>query len=208
MENVTDALKMAAGVLIFVMALSISISAFGEARRTATTILNYRDREYDYTYVENNKTTQRTVSAETIIPSIYKAYKENYKIIFDFKSNDLINKGLYQKSDANSPTGTSPVYSIDLEKDVLGSDEQKEKFIRALLLYNPDNPEYQTTIEDFKKSGIFLYRRNFYDIIKGKTFTESLGVYYQEELQEQSDTPDANRTKKRVITYTENDNNA
>ncbi len=203
MENVTDALKMAAGVLIFVMALSISINAFGEARRTATTILNYRDREYDYTYVENNKTTQRTVSAETIIPSIYKAYKENYKIIFDFKSNDLINEGLYQKSDANSPTGTSPVYSIDLEKDVLGSDEQKEKFIQALLY----GSKYPTIIEDFKKSGIFLKRRNFYDIIKEKTFTESLGVYYQEELQEQSDTPDANRTKKRVITYTENDNN-
>lgn len=204
MENVTDALKMAAGVLIFVMALSISINAFGEARRTATTILNYRDREYDYTYVDNNKTTQRTVSAETIIPSIYKAYKENYKIIFDFKSNDLINEGLYQKSDANSPTGTSPVYSIDLEKDVLGSDEQKEKFIQALLY----GSKYLTIIEDFKKSGIFLNGRNFYDIIKGKTFTESLGVYYQEELQEQSDTPDANRTKKRVITYTENDNNA
>ena len=70
MENVTDALKMAAGVLIFVLALSISINAFGEARRAATTILEYGDREYDYTYVEESETTERTVSVETIIPSI------------------------------------------------------------------------------------------------------------------------------------------
>ena len=39
MENAIDALKMAAGVLIFVMALSISINAFGQAREAATVIL-------------------------------------------------------------------------------------------------------------------------------------------------------------------------
>ena len=45
MENVTDALKIAAAVLIFVLALSISINAFSEARITAKTILDYKDRE-------------------------------------------------------------------------------------------------------------------------------------------------------------------
>lgn len=51
---------------------------------------------------------------------------------------------------------------------------------------------------------------NFYDKIKGKTFKESLGVYYQEELQggqsttSDTGTPDANKTLKRVITYTQN----
>ena len=49
MENAADALKMAAAVLIFVVALSISINAFSEVRTTATTILNYKDNEYDYT---------------------------------------------------------------------------------------------------------------------------------------------------------------
>lgn len=82
MENATDALHMAAAVLIFVLALSISINAFGEVRQTSQTILEYKDREYDYSYVEDNGTTQRIVSAETIIPSIYRAYKENYKIVF------------------------------------------------------------------------------------------------------------------------------
>ena len=35
MENATNALKMAAAVLVFLIALSISINAFGQVRKTA-----------------------------------------------------------------------------------------------------------------------------------------------------------------------------
>ena len=85
MENAVDALKMAAGVLVFVVALSISISTFGQARQSAKMIVDNTDREYDYRYVEalkkdGNIVTQRTVRGETIVPSIYKAYIENYII--------------------------------------------------------------------------------------------------------------------------------
>ena len=45
MENAADALKMAGAVLIFVLAISIIIFAFSQARETSDTILNYRDRE-------------------------------------------------------------------------------------------------------------------------------------------------------------------
>lgn len=155
MENVAEALKMAAAVLIFVLALSISINAFAEARQSTQTILNYRDREYNYTYVEENSSTQRTVSAETIVPSIYKAYKENYKIVF--KGMD---EPLYKKTKANTNTISSegiPIYSIDLETDVLGSDQEKEKFIQCLL-YGEKYPE---EVEEFKKSGIYLESRKF-----------------------------------------------
>lgn len=206
MENAAEALKMAAFVLIFVMALTISINAFGEVRQASQAILDNQDREYDYTYVEENKdesgkpVTERIVNAETIVPSIYKAYKENYKIVFQFKSPDLLERGLYQKLKENSFTETIPVFSIDLEKEVLGNDTQKEEFIHALLY----GSKHTNEIEEFKKSGIFLNENDFYDIIKGKTFTEKLGVYYQEELQGKSDTPEANKTKKRVITYIEN----
>ena len=51
MENAADALKIAASVLIFVLALSISINAFSQARVASQTVLEYSDREYDYTYV-------------------------------------------------------------------------------------------------------------------------------------------------------------
>ena len=74
-----------------------------------------------------------------------------------------------------------------------------ENFIKALL-YGSKNSDI---ISDFEKKGIILPGTNFYDTIKGKTFIESLGVYYQEELEGQTDSPDANLTKKRVITYKE-----
>ena len=70
MENAADALKMAAAVLIFVVALSISINAFGQVRLASRTILEYNDKEYNYTYVEDNGTTKRIVGIESIIPTI------------------------------------------------------------------------------------------------------------------------------------------
>ena len=45
MENAAEALKMAAAVLMFVMALSVAIVSYGEVRRTADEILDIRDRE-------------------------------------------------------------------------------------------------------------------------------------------------------------------
>lgn len=199
MENATEALQMAFGVLVFVIALSISINAFGEARQSAQIILDARDREYDYSWVENNdNSTERIVSAETIIPSIYKAYKENYKIVFKKQNGDGLE--LYQKLASSNSTDQKVVCSIDLEKDVVGSDEQKEKFIRAWVY----SEKYQNEVKDLAISGIFLdSASNFYEKIKGMRFEESLGVYYQEELEEETNTPDANKTKKRVITYQE-----
>lgn len=197
MENATDALKMAAAVLIFVLALSISINAFGEARRASQVILDYRDREYDYTYITSG-TTQRQVGLETIIPSIYKAYKENYKIIFDMQNiND--NNGLYSKKNENGDY--DEINYIDLEKEVLGSDKQKEEFIKAII-YGKKNisAEYK---KEFSDLGINLKDDGIYARIEDKKVTEKLGVYYQEDMQTGgSNTPDANKTKKRVITYT------
>ena len=200
MESAAEALQMAAAVLIFVLALSISINAFGEVRQTSRTILDYKDREYDYTYITSG-TTQRQVGLETIIPSIYKAYKENYKIIFDIQNiNDK--NGLYSKKNEND--NYDEINYIDLEKEVLGSDKQKEEFIKAII-YGKDSisDEYK---KEFSDLGINLKDVGIYARIEGKNkkVTEKLGVYYQEDMQTGgSNTPDANKTKKRVITYTD-----
>ena len=194
MENAADALKMAGFLLIFIVALSISINAFGEARKTATAILDYSDREYNYTYVEEGS-TERTVGVETIIPSIYKAYKENYKIIFE---TSLFNDGLYKKRNAEGIM--VPVYEIDLEKEVLGNDTQKEQFITSIL-YGADN---DTKDAFMRNLGISLNDNGIYDKIKGKEFKESLGIYYQDsDGTENEDVPLTNKLVKRVITYSD-----
>ncbi|HJJ18357.1 MAG TPA: hypothetical protein OIM61_03680 [Clostridiaceae bacterium] len=198
MENAADALKIAAAVLIFVVALSISITAFGEARATVTSILEYRDREYDYTYIEDNGTTQRIVGLETIVPTIYRAYKENYKIIFD--SNLVGSDGLYKKK--NSKTGKNePCYSIDMEKENYGSNEQKERFILAIL-YGNKSENFDDIEKEFEKLGIVLNSEGIYDKIQEEV-VENLGIYYQSEQEgeQNNNIPNANKTTKRVITY-------
>lgn len=204
MENAADALKIAASVLIFVLALSISINAFGEARLTATTILNYQDKEYDYTYVEENKdasgniSTERIVGLETVIPSVYKAYRENYKIVFK-----NLDGGVYTKDDETGRT--QEVDRIDLQNEVLGTESQKEQFVNAIL-YGRKYSEFNTVKATFENNfGIHLNDEGLYDKIVGRKLKENIGIYYQEEAGgavEDSSVPDANKTTKRVITYT------
>lgn len=225
MENAVEALKMAAAVLIFVLALSISINAFGEARIASKTILDYKDREYDYTYVEENKDaegnviTERLVGLESIVPSIYKAYKENYKIVFE---DGILVDGIYKKNDDSG--NTIEINTIDLQNEVLGNDTQKEQFMMALL-YGSDcikNEKMSSSFTDWatvkmrfiQNLGIYLNDEGIYDKINNIKLKESIGIYYQEETPsddgtssggttgENVDVPDANKTIKRVITYT------
>lgn len=207
MENAAEALKMAFGVLVFVLALSISVNAFSEARQISQTIINYRDREYDTTYVDENSytdasgnlITQRVVSAETIIPTIYRAYKENYKIIFDF--NGEYTDGLFKK--VNPDGSLEPIYYIDEKDQTLGGDKQQSEFITEILYAHN-----LTDTDKYKYKGIILNSDGIYDIIKEKQFKESIGIYYPDEQIPDGEDPDqeisvplTNRTTKRVITY-------
>ncbi len=189
MENAADALKMAAWVLIFVVALSIIINAFGIARQTTDILISYNDNEYYTDYVEQGN-TERKVGYETIIPAIYRAYKENYKIIF--LNNDGTPMYFYENKNTEEQ-----INYIDLEKQNVGNDTAKEEFIKYIVTGKEiNNSQYKfENSYDIKNNGL-------YNQIKDKQFTESLGVYYQEEIDgNQSNTPDANKTKKRVITY-------
>ena len=224
MENAVDALHMAASVLIFVLALSISINAFGQARQTADMLVSYNDREYSYTYVEENTDeagnvlTERLVGLDSIIPSIYKAYRENYKIVFrdsetsETAENLLGNDGLYRKR--NNETGNyDPVYKIDLEKESLAGDEQKLEFLSAIL-YGDDADNFDDISPRLRNLGISLNSTGLYDKINNRKLKEDIGIYYQEESvllddcydieTSGSDVPEANKTEKRVITYTMN----
>lgn len=205
MENAAEALKMAAAVLIFVLALSISINSFSEVRQTSQTILNYRDREYETTYVEDNGSTERLVGAETIIPSIYKIYQENYKIIFNINSIGY----LYKKkiTEGENKGQDEEINYIDLQKEVLGNESQKQRFIQAIL-YGVNSFKEKSDVEkEFKNLGIEFNNPNggIFEKIKNIKYKESLGVYYQEEVDSDSASKisENNKTKKRVITYSD-----
>ena len=48
MENAAEALKMAGAVLMFMIALTVSIVTFGQARQTADSVMSNMDRETAY----------------------------------------------------------------------------------------------------------------------------------------------------------------
>lgn len=203
MENAVDALKMAGAVLLFVLAISVAIVSFGQARETADTILDYKDRET--VYIDGNlyyraTGTERTVGLETIIPTIYRAYIENYKIVFEGLDEPIYTLKL-------SGGQTILKYTIDLETKktedgieinnvALANDEQKSEFLCGIL-YNDFTKS--GSVEKFeKKYNVDLPNRSLVNKLKGKTITEYLGVYYQNDNE---DVPDVNKTEKRIITY-------
>lgn len=197
MENATEALKMAGGVLIFVLALSICINAFTNTRQGIDNIVLYSDREFLTTYVEQNKGTKRIVGAESIVPTIYRAYKENIKIKFDFLNNED-NNWLYYKETTD---GTKEYINyIDLERENIADETMKEYILKRILFGDGD---HRNNIEDDKENKI-SWKFNIdglYNKLKGNTYEESLGVYFIDEVNGTETKSAINKTEKKVITY-------
>lgn len=85
MENASDALMMAFGVLIFVMALTVAINSFSQAREVSDIVLFSADETNFYDYydeVTSASAENRIVGLETIIPTLYKYHKEKYTVLF------------------------------------------------------------------------------------------------------------------------------
>lgn len=207
MENVADALKMAGDVLLFVLAISVAIVSFGKVRQTSDIILNYKDRETEYidgNYYYEAAGTERSVGLETVIPTVYRAYIENYKVVFEGLSAPL-----YKIKNSNNTEVSK--YSLDLEtsnisdyKNVtLANDEQKSEFLCGILYGDFSQIEGNSVTE---KKQNFQSKFNIsltgcdslYNQLKNKQILEYLGVYYQNDSK---DVPDVNKTEKKIITY-------
>lgn len=184
MENGIDALKIAFGMIVFVLAISITISSFTSTIEAMNRIWEIRQSEESYvTDAAGNYLNYvnfsldggtRIVSAETIVPNMYRAYKENFAIYF--YNADHTPMALYQKTNAD---GTNvDVNYIDLIQESFSSEEQAISHLDKLLSEN-----------------------NIYNTLKVNTFTEYLGEYYLEDVNGETDTPETNKNKKRVIAY-------
>ena len=84
MENATRALIMAFAVFIFVIALTVAMVSLNSVKRVSDAILYTKDETnyYTYTDVKGKAAQNRIVGLETIIPTLYKYYKENYTVVF------------------------------------------------------------------------------------------------------------------------------
>lgn len=212
MENASEALFMAFAVLVFVVALSIGISSFSLARQTTQAIVDRTDRDFDYTYIDfdSEKNKNRIVGIETVIPALYRAYKENYIVRFIDKSGNEI--PIYKKKNLkkNFIDNFEEVYKINLEQESIANQKKATLFIDKVLYGGfTDNDDFNKNFKDLQDKG-------FYDKIKEMKFKEELGIYYIEDEKKENDSSinnpddssdtlvsDVNKTEKRVITYIE-----
>lgn len=202
-ENIADALKMAGSVLLFVMGLSIAILAFSQARESMDIVLSYSDRESlsiegdsRFYYLSKDNDTSRYVGKETIIPAIYRAYKENYKIVFKFPNDKYY---LFEVKNGEK------ISTLDLANQSLSSDLASRQFLNGII-YGDFEYENEKSKNDYiNKFKITPNDISLYQYLTEKESTykikEYLGTYYIEDVNGTSEVNAVNKTEKRVITY-------
>ena len=219
MENATEALKMAGSVLLFVLALSLSIFMITQARETIDAVLKFSDRESltiqgdsRFYYLSDSNNTTRYVGKETIIPAIYRAYKENYKIVFKFNDDYFLFKKDVTTTVTN-PDGTTTttternkeINTIDLVNQNIGTELESRQFLNAII-YGDYEYEEGKTKDDFETrfqvklnttTNLFEYLSTH----ESSKIEESLGTYILSDVGGTSSLSDEDKEEKRVITY-------
>lgn len=217
-ENIADALKTAGSVLLFVMGLTIAILAFSQARETMDIVLSYSDREslsiegdsrFYYLFNDNddnddNDPTSRYVGKETIIPAIYRAYKENYKIVFKFPDDYYLFK--QEVKNAEGLNEEKEISTLDLANQSLSSDLASRQFLNGIIYGDFTYEDGKTKTDYISKFNIKPNKvcLNNYLTEKEKIYKikESLGTYYIEDVNgTREEVNNVNKTEKRVITY-------
>lgn len=86
MENAIKALEYAFAVLLFVIAITVSVNLLNQSKATSDLIFTSLDASTFYDDVEltdaEKNANGRIVGVETIIPTLYRNFKENYVIEF------------------------------------------------------------------------------------------------------------------------------
>ena len=92
MENVTRAFMMAFSMLIFVIGFSYSMYLINKLSTTSNVLLDSvsTTKYYDHIEISSGDVTTRDVDISTIIPTLYRYYKESYAVKIVDSDNSLI----------------------------------------------------------------------------------------------------------------------
>lgn len=226
MENATDALKMAFAVIVFVMALTIAVMMFSQLNQVSKLVVSSSDitRYYEYE-IATDEEQARIVGLETIIPTLYKYYKENYTVLFldedgtplslyESQTNkDLWSEngsiGKYYTTDENKYTiyDQKPVCAFDVDEEIT----RHEPWTGSLS-------DYKENIDAFLNGGTFYYKSGgtdsagrkgykyigFINTYKNRKFKETLGEYKYNSTNDKNTENTSSllkNRKKRVIIY-------
>lgn len=214
-DNLSDALKMASAVLIFVIALSICIVTFTQVRETSEAVLYAKDDTNYYDYIEQNDEdrdyTKRVVGMETIIPTLYRYYKENY--IVKFVDRNGVDPIIIYKSQKNN----SNISIFDVNEEVsrrepwTGNIEKDYKLnLDAILsggtFYHPSGDGSSSYSGNFlytAKNNDYEFYETFGEYQYDKSSTGEIQTVTNTTITEDEETIElVKKEVKRVITYT------
>ena len=182
MENASEALMMAFGVLIFVLALSVAISSFSQARSASDTMLYSVDETnyYDYIEIDENSAVasqSRIVGLETIVPTLYKYYKENYTVMF---RKETLNKD----TGAITTRSILPIYeSKRTNTKVWGNKANAFEDYKTQI-----NQKYSNFFKDFSYDNDTNYKNIFSFDLEEETFRHEPWVGTNQEIKNNLDT--------------------
>lgn len=122
MENAVESLKMAFAAMVFIMALSVSMFYFTKVKNVSDIVLYSKDETnyYEYQGSTGKDAENRIVGLETIIPTLYKYYKENYTVVFR-KAN--YNEGNFSNIKPLSVYKTSSTYKTSKGVKLWGTEK-------------------------------------------------------------------------------------
>lgn len=150
MENAVDALKIAFAVFIFVLSLSIAFMAFSQAAQTSNKMLFASDPTNYYRYTGEVPENGRIVTADVVISSLYRYYKESIVV------NIANNSGIVQ--------------TFNTATDGLNSQEARKQSVESYIKDTLDKDvKYLETFQEVTKNGKYAVGED------GTVITEEAG---------------------------------
>ena len=226
MDNAVQALYMAAAVLVFMLAVSLTLSSFSsfrndlediilaEERVDAATITEEEGGETKTRYINyiSSSNEVRTVGIETLANSLFRVFKENYTVVIKLNNkNNEYDKfkgiGSLVKYSNLLVEGYDENHKPKVKRQTYKTENLIDKNDKILVF---DIPSAQNDKEYINKA----LDAGLYELLKDKTFTEYTGVYYETDMvaigtdissgsADKNAVSSANKNKARVITYIE-----
>lgn len=191
MENATDALYIAGAMMLFLIALSVTMFSITSLRQSTDAIFSETETismakgsEGYINFMESKENgSVRIVGSETAMSNIYRAIKENFVVYlklsnssYDVLRGKHIENLTISQATQNIKVGDNNIISIDddIIKITLGRDTNQEI--------------------------ISIFSNGLYDVIKDKSFYEYMGEY-QDYTEDGVSTE--NKKINRIVTYVE-----
>jgi hypothetical protein len=149
MENAVDALKIAFALLVFAIAITLTLSVVGQAKATADAVFVSTDKTAFYTYTtagDYNAEEYRTVGFETILPTIHRYAKEQYAVtIFDTNGTPIARYDLYTE-------GFMANWNETIKNLKSPNDSIKEKAVQTYKEVEERLQQVQDVVNNYLKS--------------------------------------------------------